>query len=65
MTRVCKKGGLIVISDLHADGRKEYEHEPDKRFLRNIEVQLKRNNQIIRKGKTRINMMFICRKVRL
>ena len=59
MIRVCKEGGMILISDLHAKGRKEYEHEPDKGFLRSIENELKKKTKIVRKGKTRINMMYI------
>lgn len=62
MFRVCKNGGLIVISDLHARGRREYEHKPDKRFLLNIERQLKKYAKSIRKEKTKINMMFVCDK---
>jgi ubiquinone/menaquinone biosynthesis C-methylase UbiE len=62
MFRVCKNGGLIVISDLHARGRREYEHKPDKRFLLVIERQLKKYAKSIRKEKTKINMMFVCEK---
>jgi len=62
MFRVCRKGGLIVISDLHSRGRREYEHEPNKRFIRNIESYLRRWGTLVGKAKTRINMMFIYRK---
>lgn len=37
MFRVCKTSGLILISDLHKEGRKAYEHEDDNgRFLRKL-----------------------------
>jgi len=62
MFRVCKKGGLVVISDLHAGGRREYEHAPDKRFLLDVERQLKKYAKSIRKAKTDINEMFVCEK---
>jgi ubiquinone/menaquinone biosynthesis C-methylase UbiE len=62
MFRVCKKQGLVVISDLHAGGRREYEHAPDENFLFEVERQLKRYAKSIRKGKTEINKMFVCEK---
>ncbi|MCX6572264.1 MAG: class I SAM-dependent methyltransferase [Candidatus Aminicenantes bacterium] len=62
MFRVCKNGGSVVISDLHAGGRKEYEHAPDERFLPAVERQLKKYAKSIKKGKTDINEMYICRK---
>ena len=62
MFRVCKKGGLVVISDLHARGRREYEHAPDKRFLLDVERQLKKYAKSIRKAKTDMNEMFVCEK---
>ena len=62
MIRVCREHGLIVISDLHTRGRKEYEHEPDKGFLSNIESLLEKQAKILCKGKTRINMMWVCQK---
>jgi ubiquinone/menaquinone biosynthesis C-methylase UbiE len=62
MFRVCMKGGLVVISDLHARGRREYEHKPDERFLLDIEKQLKKHAKSIKKKKTKINMMFVCEK---
>ena len=62
MFRVCKKGGLVVISDLHARGRREYEHAPDTRFLPDVERQLKQYAKSIRKGKTDINEMFVCKR---
>ena len=33
MFRVCMKGGVVVISDLNARGRREYGHKPDEKFL--------------------------------
>jgi len=47
MSRVCKNRGLIVISDLHARGRREYEHEPDKKFILDIERQLMKYANLI------------------
>jgi hypothetical protein len=41
MFRVYRQGGLVVISDLHSKGRKEYDHEPDKIFIRKIESYLR------------------------
>jgi 2-polyprenyl-3-methyl-5-hydroxy-6-metoxy-1,4-benzoquinol methylase len=62
MFRVCKSGGLVVISDLHAEGRKKYEHIPDEGFLPAIERQLKKYTKSIRTGKTDTNAMFVCEK---
>jgi ubiquinone/menaquinone biosynthesis C-methylase UbiE len=62
MFRVCKNGGLVVISDLHAEGRKKYEHIPDEGFLPAIERQLKKYTKSIRTGKTDTNAMFVCEK---
>lgn len=62
MYRVCRKGGLIVVSDLHSRGRREYEHKPDKKFIRNIERYLRRGGTLVDKARTRINMMFVYRK---
>lgn len=62
MYRVCRQGGLIVISDLHSRGRREYEHEPNKKFVRNIDRYLRRYGVLVCKRRTRINMMFICKK---
>jgi ubiquinone/menaquinone biosynthesis C-methylase UbiE len=62
MFRVCKQGGLVVISDLNARGRREYGHAPDKRFLLNVERQLMKYAKSIRKAKTDINEMFVCEK---
>jgi len=62
MFRVCKKGGLVVISDLDDRGRREYGHAPDKMFLPDVERQLKKHAKSIRKGKTDINEMFVCEK---
>lgn len=62
MARVCKIGGLIVISDLHSKGRREYEHKPDRMFLRSIEKEIKKYGRIIHKASTRINKMYVCKK---
>lgn len=63
MFRVCKKRRLILISDLHEEGRKAYEHKPDSgNLLKRIEKSLAKYTKSIRKVKTRYNMMFICRK---
>ena len=62
MFRVCRKGGSVAISDLNARGRSEYGHEPDEYFLLDVERQLKKYSKQIRKGKTAINEMFICKK---
>lgn len=62
MFRVCRKGGLIIVSDLHSQGRRVYEHEPDKDFIRNIEKLLRHQGTFVAKARTKINMMFIYRK---
>jgi phosphatidylethanolamine/phosphatidyl-N-methylethanolamine N-methyltransferase len=62
MFRVCRKGRLVVISDLNARGRKEYGHEPNEKYLLDVERQLKKYSQQIRRGKTDINEIFICKK---
>ena len=62
MFRVCRKGGVVAISDLNAKGRGEYGHEPDEKFLLDVKRQLKKYSKQIRKGKTDINKMFICEK---
>lgn len=63
MFRVCRKGGLIVISDLHSKGRIKYEHEPDEKFIKKIEKQFKKYSEVIQRGKTEINAMFVCKKL--
>jgi len=63
MFRVCKKGGLVMISDLNARGRREYGHAPDKRFLPHVEGQLNKYAKSIRKAKTDINEIFVCEKI--
>jgi len=63
MFRVCRKGGVVAISDLNANGRREYGHEPDEKFLLDVKRQLKKYSKQIRKGKTDINEMFICEKI--
>jgi len=62
MFRVCKKGGLVVISDLNDKGRKAYGHEPEERFLPNVEGLLRKYTKSIRRGKTDINETFVCEK---
>lgn len=62
MFRVCREGGLVAISDLHSKGRKEYDHEPDPMFIRKIEIWLRRHSRVIQKGRTDLNMMWVCRK---
>jgi ubiquinone/menaquinone biosynthesis C-methylase UbiE len=62
MFRVCKKQGLVVISDLHAGGRREYEDMPDDKFLPRIEKHLMKHAKSIKKEETKINMMFVCKK---
>jgi demethylmenaquinone methyltransferase/2-methoxy-6-polyprenyl-1,4-benzoquinol methylase len=63
MFRVCKEGGVILISDLNEKGRKEYEHKPDNgKFLKILEGALTKRTDRIRKIETRYNMMFICSK---
>ena len=63
MFRVCKDGGLVLISDLHENGRKAYEHEPDKtRLLEKMEKILEQHTREIKKISTKNNMMFICKK---
>ena len=65
MFRVCKEDGLILISDLNDDGRKEYEHKPDNgKFLEKLEGALAKHTNRIRKIKTKHNMLFICSKGR-
>lgn len=63
MFRVCKKRGLVLISDLNARGRKAYGHTPDESFLSGVERQLKKYTKSIRKAKTDINVMFVCEKI--
>jgi len=61
--RVCKNGGFVLISDLHEEGRKKYEHEPDNgEFLKRMEDCLTRYAISIQKIRTKYNMMFICKK---
>jgi ubiquinone/menaquinone biosynthesis C-methylase UbiE len=63
MCRVCKTSGLIIVADLHEEGRKAYEHEDDNgEFLKKLEETLSRHSNSIRKIKSKYNMMFICRK---
>ena len=63
MFRVCKSGGLVLVSDLRENGRKAYGHEPDKtELLKKVEILLSRHAKDIKKLKTKKNTMFICRK---
>jgi len=63
MFRVCKKGGLILISDLHKEGRKAYKHKPDSsNLLKRIAKSLAKHAKSMRKVRSKYNMMFICRK---
>lgn len=63
MFRVCKSGGLILISDLNERGRKAYEHELDNgEFFKKTECLLTKYTKSIRKIKTKYNMIFICKK---
>lgn len=62
MFRVCREGGRVVISDLHSRGRKDYDHEPDPSFIRKIGIWLQSRGRVIKKGRTDINMMFVCKK---
>jgi len=63
MFRVCKNSGLILISDLHEEDRKTYEHEDDNgEFLRKLEEILSKHTNSIRKVRSKYNAMFICKK---
>ncbi len=63
MCRVCKKRGLVLISDLHKEGRKAYQHEPDSsNLLERTEKTLAKHAKSMRKVRSKYNMMFICRK---
>jgi len=63
MFRVCNKGGLILISDLHEEPQKASDCESDNgSLLKRIEVQLTKKTTSIRKVGTKHNMMFICKK---
>jgi ubiquinone/menaquinone biosynthesis C-methylase UbiE len=62
MKRVCKENGYILISDLNEKGRKTYKHKPDKgKLLKRIEKYLRKYTFLIRKIKTKYDMLFICR----
>lgn len=61
--RVSKRGGLILISDLHEEGRKAYKHKPDIcNLFKRIEKSLAKYARSVRKVRSKYNMMFICRK---
>ena len=63
MYRVCKKRGLVLVSDLHEEGRKAYKHKPDSCDLfKRIEESLAKHAKSARKVRSKYNMMFICRK---
>ena len=63
MFRVCRKNGLILISDLNDTGRKAYEHEPDNgKLLKTVENILLEHTKSIKKKLTKYNKMFICKK---
>ena len=63
MCRVCKKKGLILISDLHEEGRKAYKHEPDSvDLLKRIGKSLAKHSKLVRKIRSKRYLMFICRK---
>jgi len=63
MFRVCKADGLVLISDLHENGHKVYDHEPDRTLLlEKIEEILRQHAKEIKIINTKNNMMFICKK---
>jgi ubiquinone/menaquinone biosynthesis C-methylase UbiE len=63
MFRVCKIDGLVLISELHEEGQKAYEHKSDKgRLLKRTEKLLTQYAQSIQKTNTKYNTIIICKK---
>lgn len=62
MFRVCKRNSRVIICDLHEDGRKAYEHEPDEKLLKQVEKYLRKYARSVRVAKTKYNMLYICKK---
>lgn len=62
MFRVCKTGGFVLIADLHEEGRKKYDHDSDKGFLKKMEDCLGRYSESIRKVRTKYTALYICKK---
>ena len=63
MYRVCRKGGLVLISDFHRQGQKAYGEElGGDTYLGRIERWLTERMRAVRKLRTRLNVMFVCEK---
>jgi hypothetical protein len=62
MFRVCRTGGMVLIADLNATGRKLYKHEADHDgLLRTIERVARRRSSGVKMADTRLDRLFICR----
>ncbi|MDA8083717.1 MAG: class I SAM-dependent methyltransferase [Nitrospiraceae bacterium] len=62
MFRVCKKGGIVLISDPHEKGQNsagcKFDEELPKRIMKSLAEHIKS----VRKFKTKHNMTYICEK---
>ncbi len=62
MFRVCKPGGMVLIADINATGRKLYKHKADHdALLRTIKRVVRRRSAWVRSADTRLDKLFICR----
>lgn len=62
MFRVCRPGGMVLISDLNPTGCKIYKHKHDAaRLLKSIERVAERLSERMSFRDTRLDRLFICR----
>lgn len=62
MFRVCKKGGIVLISDPHEKDQKSAGCKFDEELPNKIVKVLAKHTKSIRKFKTKRNMAYICKK---
>ena len=64
MFRVCKKGGIVLISDPHEKGQKSAGCKFDEELPKIIVKVLTKHAKSIEKLKTKRNLTYICKKTR-
>lgn len=63
MARVCRPGGLILIAEFHQEGAEAYRHRLNSDALHaRIEGALQRRARLVRKARTRLNVICVFRK---
>mgnify|MGYP005842125785 CR=1 FL=1 len=63
MFRVCRPGGMVLISDLNPTGCKIYKHKHDAaNLLSTVEREACKRSATVQTQDTRLDRLFICRK---